>query len=69
MKSATADTEIKMASDLRIRGQERCSTKVRFELWLTQENYDYLFQMAQNDGHTMSNMLNEMLRRLRLGQR
>lgn len=56
----------KRASKSKRRGSEHSAGKIRFEAWLTAENYDFLFQLANSDGRKMSNMFNEILRRMRV---
>jgi hypothetical protein len=56
----------KAASKSKKSGNEHSARKIRFEAWLTAENYDFLFQLANSDGRNMSNMFNEILRRMRV---
>lgn len=37
-------------------------SKTRFELWLWDINYDWLFHAAKKDGKTMARKLNELIR-------
>lgn len=38
--------------------------KTRFELWLWDINYDWLFRAAQAEGKTMARKLNELIRQI-----
>ena len=41
-------------------------TKTRYELWLWDENYDWLFRKAKAEDVTMARKLNELLAFLRV---
>ena len=48
--------------------QSKLILKTRFELLLWDENYDFLFRLAQAEGISMAAKLNEILRSIRSGK-
>jgi hypothetical protein len=62
VKPATA------AAPAKIQRQEAKSDKVRFESWLTTENYDYLCKLARAEECSMSSLMNRILRQMRQGE-
>lgn len=39
-------------------------SKTRYELWMWDVNYDWLFRLAKAEGVTMARKLNELIRQL-----